>query len=517
MKITFISIVDELSGMNSRSLCAYVRSLGHESNIVFLPTPITLKSYSQAILEQTVSLLKDSDVVGISVITSLYFLAAQLSEAIREGTTSKILWGGIHTSICPEQCLEHADWVCVGEGELVLKSIVSGIPVSMIAGLWYKENGIIVKNGCSQMISDLSTLPYQNFTFDCHYLIDPIYPTDTPEKLTAAIYYERCSRKYQDTKGKYKCFYKTMTSRGCPYSCSYCNNSVHHSMYTAKHFRKRSIDQVLDELEKVCGDNDFIEYIHFADDSFLSRSTGEIIEFCRMYKDKISLPFRIIASPDTLNDEKLSHLINAGLCDVCMGIQSGSQHALKRYNRTIKTEQVLEATKLLNRYKDYMLPPRYDIICNDPFSSPDEERETIVFLASIPKPRTFVYFNLVLYPGTQLNELARNQGLLKDEIEDLCECSFVCVPTDFYDLLLLTLNLEYFPRWAVRILSYPLFYRATMRFPVLNKIAFGMYDNVIKKFDLLIHLIRAGEMKTIYLSFQNRISSLFRKSKWRKV
>ncbi|MBU2541686.1 MAG: radical SAM protein [Candidatus Omnitrophica bacterium] len=470
MKITFISMVDEFSGMSSRVLSSYVRSLGHKSRIIFLPTPTLLKSYSNVTLQEVVNILNDSDIVGITVITNLFFLAAQLSEAIHKNTRAKIIWGGIHATVRPLECLKFADWVCVGEGEPVLKDIMDGKPISQILGLWYIEKGKIVENSFSPLIEDISTLPFQDFTFEDHFYINPIMGQSG--ELTRELYREKCRRVYEDARGVYRCFYKTMTSRGCPFACTYCNNSIYHSMYTARHYRKRSISDVIKELENVCRENDFIELIHFADDSFFSRSSEEIIEFSRMYKERVSLPFKAITVPSAVTEEKLEALVEVGLCNLCMGIESGSLTALMRYNRKADTKTIYRAISMINRYRDRMSPPRYDIICHDPLGTIGEQRESIGFLLKIPRPYRFIYYNLMLFPGTKLNKIAKEKGLAIDEIKQAYRSSYHFEPHNSYDIILLLLNLSFFPRWIARFFLPKFYYKVSIAFPVLTMIVF---------------------------------------------
>lgn len=516
MKITFLSFVSELSGMNSRLLSAYVRSLGHESAIIFVPTPLLVTSYSEKVIDDIVEICRGSDFVGLSVITPHFPLASQVSEAIHAKIDSKVIWGSMHATILPEECLRFADFVCVGEGEYVLKSLLGRDDPKEIAGLWFKEKNIINRNSHSAMIDDLDILPYQDFSFNNHYYVNPIEEKSC--ELTSDIYYKLSYKKYRDMKGHCQCFYKTMTSRGCPYSCAYCNNSVHHSMYTKKHFRRRSVENVITELEKVCRRHSFIKLIHLADDSFLSRKTNEIMYFSQLYKEKIGLPLRTITTPTAINETKIKALLDAGLCHLYMGIESGSEKTLERYNRNIKIDTILESAKLLNRHKKKMLKPRYDIMCNDPLGSEEEEKENLEFMLKIPKPRTFIYYNLTFFPGTKIyDEYVKTKGH-KPYSYDIPEPNnrsesvnghtfFVFTPRTYYDVLLVALNSIFIPRWIIKFLSLSIFWKLNKKFPVLNKIGLRILK-LLEYFERIINKIAIGEwsafVRVIQRQFQKK-------------
>ena len=64
----------------------------------------------------------------------------------------------------------------------------------------------------------------------------------------------------------------------------------------------------------------FVTMVGFSDDCFLAQPTEKIVEFAKRYKEEINLPFRIIASPETINETKIDALIEAGLCAIQIGV-----------------------------------------------------------------------------------------------------------------------------------------------------------------------------------------------------
>jgi anaerobic magnesium-protoporphyrin IX monomethyl ester cyclase len=123
LQITLVSTSPDFSGIGSRLLSSWLRSMGHGARLVFLPSPGGGKPCASQAARALAELCRNSDFVGLTVFTSDFNLSVQLSQAVRRHTDAGIIWGGIHPTARPIECLEHADLVCVGEGELALKSL----------------------------------------------------------------------------------------------------------------------------------------------------------------------------------------------------------------------------------------------------------------------------------------------------------------------------------------------------------------------------------------------------------
>jgi len=82
-----------------------------------------LYPYPRRILEQIAEMCKTSDLIGISLMTCHFDNAVYITKFLREKLSVPIIWGGIHPSIRPAECLEYADMVCLGEGELSLSQL----------------------------------------------------------------------------------------------------------------------------------------------------------------------------------------------------------------------------------------------------------------------------------------------------------------------------------------------------------------------------------------------------------
>jgi radical SAM superfamily enzyme YgiQ (UPF0313 family) len=156
--------------------------------------------------------------------------------------------------------------------------------------------------------------------------------------------------------------------------------------------------------------------IWFTDDTFFIRPKEEIREFSVGYKKRIAMPFQCFTTPGTLNVEKLELLLDAGMITLDMGIQSGSENTNKNiYKRNVANASVVKAADLLYKYKDRMYPPAYQVIFQNPYESENDLMETIRLLSSLPPYYMLEVFHLTLFPGSELANRAKADGMLKGD------------------------------------------------------------------------------------------------------
>ena len=200
-----------------------------------------------------------------------------------------------------------------------------------------------------------------------------------------------------------------MTSRGCPFSCTYCCNNALATIYGSPEVRFRNIAEVIDELKKAITRYPFIEYINVHDDCFLARSDEEIERFCRLYEAEIKRPFIARCIPSFITRQKIELLRSAGLAWINLGLQSGSDRVCREiYERRSGKEDFLSAAKAI---KDQGLAAVYDVILDNPFETDEDRMETVLTLMETPKPFYTQFFSLSLYPGTELQRRAIEEGL----------------------------------------------------------------------------------------------------------
>jgi len=104
-----------------RYLHAFLKSKGYEPNLIFFKHSYfnNATAPTEEELEQLIGVLKQSEtnLVGISVSCSAYLETAKvITKAIKERLNIPVLWGGVHPTVDPQGCIQHADMLCLGEG-----------------------------------------------------------------------------------------------------------------------------------------------------------------------------------------------------------------------------------------------------------------------------------------------------------------------------------------------------------------------------------------------------------------
>lgn len=469
MKLTFISpSPPDLYSPGIRILSSYLKQHGHQVRMIFLPGGVEhlnfessfIYQYKDSIIKEVIELSKDSDLIGISFMTLYFDRAVQLTKRLKQALDIPISWGGIHPTLRPEEALEYADMVCVGEGEEAVLELCNKInehkDYTDTAGFWFKVGDKIIKNDIRPLIEDLDSLPFQDYTLEDDYVYSIF--EDKMVKITNE-FFEKISMVAPDLKGNFFPSYKVMTTRGCPHNCSYCCSSVlKNQLYPKKYLRRRSVENVMLELEDIKRRFPYIGVILIFDDVFFMASKEYIQEFASEYKKRIALPFHAQCSPTTTDEDKLEILMDAGLIFVEMGIQTGSKSTQKLFDRTFSNDRILQAACAIGKYSDRMLSPCYHIILDIPWESDEETLETLKLIMQLPRPYWLKFSSLIFFPETGLYHLAKKEGLITDELKDVYRKPFTYPSGKYVNYLVYLSGFCYFPRWVSRILiTKPLF------------------------------------------------------------
>ncbi|AHF04907.1 cobalamin-binding protein [Marichromatium purpuratum 984] len=432
MRIALISPFPDITVFGLRTMSAYLRERGHWTRMIFLPDPACDEDYGEEryrpeTLRQLVALCRDVDLVGITLMTNYFAAARQITHAIHAATSVPVVWGGVHATICPDECIVHADIVCVGDGEEALLDLADalgrGAAIDALANLWVRAgDGAISRNPPRPLLRDLDRYPAPDYSLaDHHFMVADGTITPFTRELT-----ERHLRTGTVSNLLGKMGYQTMTGRGCPHKCSYCANDALKNLYDKRgYLRWRSVEHVIDELEQVKHRFPDIGFVWISDDAFFSRPSASLAAFCTAYKERIGLPFSCLASPLTVTEEKMALLVDAGLVYVQMGIESGSARMQALYNRArMDNRRVLRAARIINRYRARMFPPSYDFLLDVPYERTEDTLESLRLIARLPKPYRLQPFSLVLYPGTELHRMGVRDGHVRDAHRDVYAKSY---------------------------------------------------------------------------------------------
>jgi len=423
MKVTLISLDHELFCIGVRTLSECLREAGHKTQLVFMVPRSTDNQkdkfrnvYGDDLLLGLCELVADSNLIGFSLMSNQFVQAIQLTEYLKsQGVTIPIVWGGVQPTVEPEECIKHADAICLGEGEGAIVDLLNrmeaGLPYYDTLNWWFNSAKGVVRNQLRPLIQDLDSIPFADFSCNGHFLA----VNDRLMELTVERFRGFGGERFRGDKGSSP--YMLMTSRGCPFSCTYCANAVYKGLYPDEQLlRWRSEKKIVEELKAIQRALGPISYVYMVDDNFTARPKEKLKTFCELYAREIGIPFYAQVSPLTINEEKVRILFNAGCAHVTMGVETASARVANIYNRSREHKVLPAAIALVEKYRSRMdPPPTYQFIIDNPYETIDEMAETLHLAASFPRPWYNPIYSLMLFPGTPLYQKAHEEGIIKDK------------------------------------------------------------------------------------------------------
>ena len=241
---------------------------------------------------------RDADVFCLYTMTSTAPRAYLLADKFRKETKARVIIGGMHATVMPEEAAQHADQVIVGEAETVILDVIEGrIPEK------------IVHAPCLKNLDDAPFPDYSLLKTPCE-----------------------CAN--------------VLSTRGCPFCCSFCTTSRMFHPY-----RERSIDSVIEELRyyKKLG----FRYMNFEDDNFTANKK-RAKEICRrmIREDLVFKETFFFGRTDMAKDEELLDLCQrAHLTRALVGIESLNQESLDTVNKHQNISDIEKCAEALARHK----------------------------------------------------------------------------------------------------------------------------------------------------------------------
>jgi radical SAM superfamily enzyme YgiQ (UPF0313 family) len=256
-----------------------------------------------------------ADLVGISAITSTAPPSYALAEKVRAASIPTVL-GGTHPTFLPEEGLQHADYVIRGEGEGALLELVEALEgrgeISAIRNLSYRRDGQIVHNTERPKLHDLDVNPLPDFRLVHGW---------KPGGITSIA-----------------------TSRGCPFSCTFCSVP---GMY-GHAFRTHSVNRVLAELQA----HRDASYIFFADDIFNAnkKRTKELLS--RMIAEGLTPEWGAQVRTEAADDPEMLELMRRSNCfNVYVGFESINPRTLSLFHKRQDLAKIERSIDTFHRYK----------------------------------------------------------------------------------------------------------------------------------------------------------------------
>lgn len=298
------------------------------------------------------------DLVGISATTSSFMDGVDLAVYIkRKRPEIRIVFGAVHVSSIGAPILEHfpeIDYLCIGEGEGCLLDLANGKALAEIDNLVFRNgDGRIVCNPRRHRILNLDELPF------------PAY-----EKLAGFPHgYHLPLFAYEKRHGA-----TMITSRGCPYTCSFCDRTVFERLY------KTNSAQYTYEHMQYLRDRFGVRHINFYDDLFTAHRK-RVTELCEMLIEQpLGMNFNCAIRTGHTSDEMLVMLKKAGALMVSMGIESADPGMMERHKAGVTLPEV---KKTVERIHAAGLRAKGLFIFGLPGETPETLRQTSDFILSL--------------------------------------------------------------------------------------------------------------------------------------
>lgn len=377
-------------------LSGYIEKQGYQVDVVDVKSDINAEFTQREkdrVFHETIEKVVESrsSIIGLSGFTQEYHDLMSLATAIRQKSNAKIVVGGIHATVLPDDFFIREDSpfdaAVIGDGELPLQQLIEAERSGSVP--WEDINGLVFRRGkdiihtplsVSPLLDDMSILPYHKL--DTEFYFQP------QQFLTRWIYLSGVH---------------IFTARGCPYSCTFCANRM-------RKVRYRKIDNVINEiryLKETYNVDGF--YIH--DDTFTIKKE-RVIEFCEKL---IGLKYRFVwgmeGRVNQLPDPVFQALKKSGCIQIDFGVESGSEEALKRMKKGIK---VKDTEEIFQRCRKENIRTFANFLINTPGETEEDVRKTVELMENI---NATVYGICVTtpYPGTEIYDQYVNPPLSVEE------------------------------------------------------------------------------------------------------
>jgi radical SAM superfamily enzyme YgiQ (UPF0313 family) len=365
-----------------------LQNAGHEVKIID-------NARIQLPVEKVAARVKKEDprIVGVSALTPTFKQGIKIVGAVKsELPDVKIAFGNYHATFTYEKLLMKypiVDYVILGEGESTFLELVNAVEknhkIKNINGIAFRHSDKVVTTPPMPSIENLDELPFPDRT-----LLEHNYYSEVVGVLGSS--------------GK---FTTMITSRGCPYACTYCACAA----FSSRRVRFRFPESVVAEMEMLWSEG--YEEIGFVDDNlFVNRQRVEKI--CDLLKEKkIKLYLWAEGRVDHAPYEMLRKFALAGCKTIYFGIESSNQKVLDYYKKNISPELSRKAVR--NCKKAGIENVIGSFIVGAPFETKEDIRRTFDFALSLDG-MDFPQMNvLMLSLGTDLWNMAIREGYLDKE------------------------------------------------------------------------------------------------------
>jgi anaerobic magnesium-protoporphyrin IX monomethyl ester cyclase len=313
------------------------------------------------------------DYLGISINTANYPVAKIVSKKLKQLKPSLVIvLGGVHATLAFENLIRETwfDLLIRGEGEFAFLELVNGVPLEKIGGLSYRDkSGNPVHNIARSPIDPLDILPFPS---------RELYITPTHNMDLGQI----------------------ITSRGCPFKCTYCASSA---LWRDSKVRYRSVHDVVTELEFISKKYQS-SLIYISDDTFTLKK-NRTIELCdEIMRRNLNITWKCDTRADCLDNMIVGKMKMAGCELLKIGVESGSKRILKQIKKGVTKDKIRKAIEAI---KNHGIKFSVYLMIGFPGETDEDVQKTIDFAKEI-EADYYSLSTLSPYYGTEIYDYHMN-------------------------------------------------------------------------------------------------------------
>jgi anaerobic magnesium-protoporphyrin IX monomethyl ester cyclase len=390
---------ETIPGMGMLILAAVARTRGYRVHL------IDAKEQGRALEDVAAEIVAlEPDYVGFSATTISVTNAARIAARVKERRPGVVtIVGGAHVSAIPERTLEafpSLDYGIVGEGEHslfdLLARLESGEAIDSVPGLAWRRDGKIAANPRAPYIDDLDELPPPAWD---------LLP-DFPHRFQPSLF------SYPKSPVA-----SLITSRGCPFSCSFCDRST-----SGRKGRMHSVEYIVELCRRLEGMG--VRHILFVDDLFTVKRE-RVVALCNAFlANGFRFSWSCTSHPNLLDLDTMKLMKKAGCWQIAYGIESGSPRVLDVVKHEVKIPRMRETLRLTRqagiRAKGY-------VMLGHPTEGLDSLAETLEFLKTVELDMCQIT-KFTPYPGTPAYPTIQRHGAFTENWEEMNAMNFVFVP-----------------------------------------------------------------------------------------
>ena len=354
-------------------------------------------------------LLKEKfDILGVSAYTPYFYHAVKIIEAARNANPDAlIILGGYHITSLPSNLPEDADVGVIGEGEepfaqlldLYLKTSSRKEfkdNLNNIKGIVYKDKGRLIKTEPCKLINPLDVIPICDKTLSVPMKIPVIQYNSNYTAFTDLVYKDGVRA------------LNVITSRGCPFRCSFCTASL---AFEQK-FREFTSQYVINEIEQIMETFPDVRYIRLTDDlfGFDRKRLNELADEFETRQINKKIAFGCVIRADLVDEELCILLKRLNIKDISFGAESGSERVLGILKDGVTVQDNQRACRLLTKYG---IGVACTLVLGTPSETEEELQESFDFIINnmiegcLSSPHIAI---LTPFPGTVWWDYAKEQG-----------------------------------------------------------------------------------------------------------